>query len=1197
MKKLRFLLILLTILSILVASGAFLLLHLNSDKARIADLSKENKIKVLNSQYDDNEKLTELKLMTTSAILDLSGFEALKKLDISNSSNLQAVNVSGSNLSELTLAKLPAMSELILRKNGKQQSTLNLVLMYIKKAKNLVMQEADQFPDNAELNKVEIVDLGNLAILDLHDLDIETLTLVKTPNLTDLNLKGNKKLANLNLKKLLKLARLDAQQCNLSKIRIPKLPELVKLNLSQNEKLTHISFYRQYPKLTTLNLEQCDLSKIKLPKLPVLVELNLGKNKKLSGITLKNYPKLAKVNLDSCDINKLVLARLTKLTELSILKNSKLPNLELTEFASLAKLSFDPYDSRIENVSFHPKNKAFPKVAVIEYTRDEKSRVLSEEFLDVDDNYVNCPGKDYAIKSYSYANGKRKTKKALDSGEAQKEREDDIKLSFGLEEVTFSPISEKIYPSQINTRKLPVIGIIEVKNPLQEKIYINAKLSSKQFQSIYDTNTIRIGKKISLGPLEKKQLRVYLPFSSKLWENSNDQIIKADLEMKGKSFESRKRARPHKENIVFSLMSVNKITWDDIRNIAPYGSMDDPVIVKLAQQVENLNKLKNTGMPSVIFRPLAAYELLRSIKLNYSSMSRGSEDDNIKTPSDIIKDKTGKCTDTTIIYGSLLQKLGFSVIVTTFSYKKGNERISHLMLLIDTGLDAKDWRFLHNDKNKIVTLGPKSRCYIPIETTALTSGIGSDSSDFLRAWDKGIVQIRKHKRQILNPENTFRLDTAWAKGFTPIKFTTKKEMKLPLTEDEKITMQNTIKELNAKYIQEYLISQKELAQLQKKLNNKDYQSVFNLANYLFTVRRFIEAKPYFQTALRLQSENPVPYYYYCAVVIYMALSNDPKVDAKQKEAAKKEFLKFGGKFSQILIRKNLKISVKEQWFMNYDLGKWFSAVGNRKKSEIHDKLAREAQAKMNQQKKLIYSKETISKLKAEKFSDQLISYLQKKNIEATTILDLLKKGLNVQLISILAGSGLNNSVLKQLIVKELNDKAVVKHLRELDKKYIKDSNEMAIKKLGNKDNLVIFKKAKSNKLIVVAVIPKDALEKAKVSSEVKSAKKQSLATKGIGNNEQSSKSVKGLAESDETSMPVKGFSESDEVASAVKGFSESDEVASAVKGFSESDEVASAVKGFSEDDSVASAAKGFSEEDSVSSASKGYSEEAWSLSK
>ncbi|MDH5681159.1 MAG: tetratricopeptide repeat protein, partial [Spirochaetota bacterium] len=448
------------------------------------------------------------------------------------------------------------------------------------------------------------------------------------------------------------------------------------------------------------------------------------------------------------------------------------------------------------------------------------------------------------------------------------------------------------------------------------------------------------------------------------------------------------KSRVLKKPFNFKLMAMNKMKWDDIRNIAPYGSINDPVVVGLAKAVEKLNSVRHPQVPPTIDRALKAYEIIRALRLSYSSMPRGASEDEVQTPANMIlsKLKTGKCTDTVVLYASLLQRLGYSVIITTFNFQKGNEQISHLMLMIDTGLKPEDYRFLHHNNNKLFSFA--NRLYIPVETTALTTGIQSKASDFLSAWEKGLTQVSQHKQQILNPENTFRLESAWRGGFKSIKSPGIKIYEIPPSNIDRAAL--NIEELQKSYVQNLLESENEHKILLNNMNDKDINSISKLAHYYFKVRKYYEANKYFEKAVKLSPDNVSSNYYYTATLIYLSLTKDRHIATTLKREARKNLSRQLPKLSRIL--SNEKLSVYEKWYMNYDLSKWFNRFDDRQRAKIHKQRSDNAWNILDKAK-YDYSADIRNSLRSRGFSESSVRLLQTKRITESTVSHLLTQNI------------------------------------------------------------------------------------------------------------------------------------------------------------------------------------------------------------
>ncbi len=1137
------------------------------------DLSYLKNLKILVLHSNRIGSLKSYKFPTSLKTLSLSR-NPLGKFNLKHLSKLETLLLLYSNIQEIDSSFLPLSLKKLYLSYNKHITKLDLhnftTLEHLDlsniglDSKKLISFKLPislkniRLAENINLTSVDLKYLIKLEGVQLYACGIKDLSLSNLPySLKHLGLFGNKELTKLDVKKYLRLEKIELGGTGINSLKNLKLPNKVNylwisLNKDENHDLTSLtnlkSLYLIGSKLSNLkklkmpeslvyitcqgittlqsaeikdqpNLERigfpvADLIDLRLSNLPKLKELDLRRNKRLSLLTLNNFPSLGELTLVGCNLKNLKLSNLPKLTEINLKQNTNLTRIDLSISPKLKTLEYTEDQTKLKEILLHTKNQAHSGITKIQYTRDQYDRITSVQFLNPQGKYANHPKLAYAKRIVRYDS---KGKKAFDETyEANQVN------TFTFKDIAFKHLSEKlkIYPSQTNDEKHPVIGLVTLKNPLSEAVTLTISLKSDQFKAFFPSSTTKITTDLTLKAHETKTLRVFLPFRESLWKNKQDILVHGTLIITGKA-KSGMKSKTYEAPFGFKLMAMKKMKWDDIRNIAPYGSINDPVIIELAKAVENMNNVRHPQVPSnTIDRYLKAYEVIRALKVNYSSMPRGGLDDEIQTPQSMIQSrlKTGKCTDTVILYASLLQRLGYSVIITTFDYQKGNDKISHLMLLIDTGVNAKDYRFLHHNKAKLFTFGDNSHCYIPIETTAITSGIQSKDLDFLSAWEKGLTQVNQHRDQILNPKNTFRLDVAWHRGFKPIKPNVKAKYEIHPSIIDKATLE--IEELQRTYVESFLESKTEYQKLKANLNESNYPSVYNLTQYLFTKRRYQEANQYFERSVQIKP-NPEALYYYTATLVYMSLTKDRHITTALKRQSRKKLQTVMQNLSRQLVQKSATLNLNQRWSMNYDLSKWFNRFDQKAKAKTHKALANQAFKEMNQVKHA-YTQNIIQKLKSKALSDSMITKLQKAKIDHKTVIRLLDIGFKEKMLSKLLSKGYSNTILGQLTLKTLSKGDYEKHLNGVNAlRYIRSTKSM---------------------------------------------------------DTQYETKLKGFREDTIIAIGVKGFSEDDSLSITTKGLSEEDELSVATKGFSEEDSIALASKGFSEEDALTSATKGYSEE-------------------
>ena len=169
----------------------------------------------------------------------------------------------------------------------------------------------------------------------------------------------------------------------------------------------------------------------------------------------------------------------------------------------------------------------------------------------------------------------------------------------------------------------------------------------------------------------------------------------------------------------------NAITWDDDRKAAAFISSKDPDALAWAKAVaqaikDNLNIAVNGNLQA----GMAVHEALRLLKFAYvkdpaSALETNSRQvvDYIQFPRQTLGFRSGKCSDLTVLYCSLLESVGVPTALITTP--------GHIFMAIDLEMDPLDVpRVFGRPADLIVRDG---RVWLPIETTDRTG-------DFVTAW-------------------------------------------------------------------------------------------------------------------------------------------------------------------------------------------------------------------------------------------------------------------------------------------------------------------------------------------------------------------------------------------------------------------------------------------------------------------------------
>jgi tetratricopeptide (TPR) repeat protein len=188
-------------------------------------------------------------------------------------------------------------------------------------------------------------------------------------------------------------------------------------------------------------------------------------------------------------------------------------------------------------------------------------------------------------------------------------------------------------------------------------------------------------------------------------------------------------------SVSYDLHDKTALTWDDDRKVGAFITSADSALRNYSSAIKQY--VKDDMVPNFSDALQAAIQIyygLTELGIIYQIDPTSPFDaaqgnpvivDSISIPRDTLVRLTGDCDDLTVVYCSLLEALG---IETAFVTVPG-----HIYAAFNTGVPAKDYRKVHNDKS--MTLSIDGMLWVPVEITL----IGTD--DFLSAWRIGIMEF------------------------------------------------------------------------------------------------------------------------------------------------------------------------------------------------------------------------------------------------------------------------------------------------------------------------------------------------------------------------------------------------------------------------------------------------------------------------
>ena len=262
--------------------------------------------------------LNGLECATGLEVLDLSGNQ-LTQMSLPELPALEELDLYENHLTQVSLSGLPALEELQLGNNHLTQVSLSGLP---------ALEELDL--EGNQLPQVSLSGLPALEVLDLYNNHLTQVSLSGLPALKELWL-ANNQLPQVSLSRLPALKELWLENNHLTQVSLSGLPALKSLHL-QNNQLPQVSL-SELPALEWLGLFGNQLTQVSLSGLPALKELQL-ENNHLTHVSLSGLPALEWLYLYENHLTQVSLSGLPALEGLR-LENNHLTQVSLSGLPAL----------------------------------------------------------------------------------------------------------------------------------------------------------------------------------------------------------------------------------------------------------------------------------------------------------------------------------------------------------------------------------------------------------------------------------------------------------------------------------------------------------------------------------------------------------------------------------------------------------------------------------------------------------------------------------------------------------------------------------------------------------------------------------------------------------------------------------------------------------------------------------------------
>lgn len=255
----------------------------------------------------------------------------------------------------------------------------------------------------------------------------------------------------------------------------------------------------------------------------------------------------------------------------------------------------------------------------------------------------------------------------------------------------------------------------------------------------------------TLQPGEPATADLFAIFQPRILQVTENMKVEAEV-----TLEYVENGQPQKKVIrrTFPILKRNALNWDDTRRAAAFVSPSDPTVLRFAKNVSAAVSGKtNTALDGNLTLTIAMHDALRLFGLAYSQdpipvlTPNKNVADFIQFPRQTLENRSGKCSDLSVLYSSLLEAVG---VETAFITVPG-----HIYIAVALGMSEEEARKSFDNPGDLIF--KDGRVWLPLELT-LRDG------DFLTSWERGAREWRENKEK--NQAALYPLHEAW-KSYEP----------------------------------------------------------------------------------------------------------------------------------------------------------------------------------------------------------------------------------------------------------------------------------------------------------------------------------------------------------------------------------------------------------------------------------------------
>jgi len=257
---------------------------------------------------------------------------------------------------------------------------------------------------------------------------------------------------------------------------------------------------------------------------------------------------------------------------------------------------------------------------------------------------------------------------------------------------------------------------------------------------------------VTLLPNEPATVDLFAVFQPRILQVTENMKVVAEV-----TLEYIDNGQPQKKVIqrTLPILKRNALNWDDTRKAGAFVSPSDPTVLRFAKNVSSaVSGRTNPALDPNLTLAIAMHDALRLFGLAYSLdpipvlTPNRNVADFIQFPRQTLDNRSGKCSDLSVLYSSLLEAVG---VETAFITTPG-----HIFIAVALGMNEEDARRFFGTPDDLIF--QEGKVWLPLEVT-LREG------DFLTAWGRGAQEWREDKAK--DQAALYPLHEAW-KSFEPV---------------------------------------------------------------------------------------------------------------------------------------------------------------------------------------------------------------------------------------------------------------------------------------------------------------------------------------------------------------------------------------------------------------------------------------------